>query len=142
MLCVEGKTKCEYCGGTAKLEIVQRNPNSDKEAEIPYIAVYECGCGKTTFVNIENEAGKVNTEPISSVKMLDGVKCKLVATRGMCFDAVVGGTSYNDGEIDKDVEDAMNKGNCPLGYIIRSDGVALNEETNYWYIVELWKKFE
>ena len=52
MLYIEEKAKCEHCGGTAKLELVQRNPNPEEEAETPYIAAYECGCGKTTFVNI------------------------------------------------------------------------------------------
>ena len=55
MLFVEKKVKCEHFGGTAKLELVQRNPNPDEEAEIPYIAVYECGCGETTFENISKK---------------------------------------------------------------------------------------
>ena len=53
MLNVEEKAKCEHCGGTAKLELVQKNPNPDEKAKTPYIAAYECDCGETTFVDID-----------------------------------------------------------------------------------------
>jgi hypothetical protein len=58
MLYVDETEKCEHCGRTAKLELVQRNPNPEEEAKTPYIAVYECDCGETTFVDIHKRGEK------------------------------------------------------------------------------------
>ena len=149
MLCIAEETKCEHCGGTARLEMAQRNP--DENPKTPYIAVYECGCGETTFVNIdkiddvtlEEEGGKINIGPIGAMEMLEGVLCKLVATRGRGMNpdiAVNGEISYDIGELDENIEEAIKKGSCPIGYIIRRGGVTLNQETHSWYLTEVWRK--